>query len=259
MSKQDTTANTAVSELIKRFRNKVNQTRRDYADDLGLFAEKIMARRKRRYAVQQSVVFNERLLHLCHMQSGLHPRYLLVGDNPGRNEQLHSVYLYGRAGHEAHDIFATEFDVPVDAFDVVVPIINKTFVFSPRTHDLQVILTDPDLSHLRSLLLESQQFMAELTYRLHLAFRCPVVIAGYGHYDARSGQHTLKPYFDALYHCFIENGCSLESIYLMKHFSFGHFRKSLAPLHNLDLAAGMVVEERLRCVGLANRKLVLGW
>jgi|GEM_PF-4215404 len=161
-------------------------------------------------------------------------KYILVGDNPGINEQKVSRYLIGSAGEIARDFFENE--GLVYDFDEEVLVLNKTFLFTTRTEDLDVIYYNSELEEEhRNCMQEIEEFMAQMVFDIHTVYPeiQPMIIGFAGCRGGKEWLQTTKdqkyflkkntlPYFFSkltkLY-----NSSSLKKPLILKHFSYKQF------------------------------------
>ena len=119
------------------------------------------------YPIETPVVYNTALDELTR-QSEI--KLIVIGDNPGKNEQLsiNQKYLVGQAGKIAEGYFKKNPELEID-FRKNVIILNKTPVHSAKTKHL--ISIDKELkagnSPAQNLIEESQRRMAKKTAALH--------------------------------------------------------------------------------------------
>ena len=119
------------------------------------------------YPIETPVVYNTALDELTR-QSEI--KLIVIGDNPGKNEQLsiNQKYLVGQAGKIAEGYFKKNPELEID-FRKNVIILNKTPVHSAKTKHL--ISIDKELkagnSPAQNLIEESQRWMAKKTAALH--------------------------------------------------------------------------------------------
>ena len=173
---------------------------------------------------RESIVFNEDLLKI----DPLEVRFILVGDNPGTEEQKEKRYLIGTAGQGARRFFEETAHLE-DSFDRQVMVLNKTPVFTPSTMDLG------ELSEIEVLLEESQKYMAQLMVRLRLILDCPLWITGFGGCRNTKGEWNFKiaksrplaPFFKALKEEIEESRVGDDKLGFFKHFSYAHFQKDI--------------------------------
>jgi hypothetical protein len=218
------------------------------------------------YRVETPIVFNEALRDL---DASSEPAFILVADNPGKNEQLarNRRYLVGQSGKLAEGWFRRELGVD---FRKEVIIINKTPIHTPRTAELRKLLTlagskpgskvssrsggpDGRRAALASLLDESQRWMAGMARRLHEAIGVPLWISGYGELGPRG---LFRPYSEALSSAYEKARVEeRESVLLFRHFSMNQFAIEMKAKRN----ASRPLPEELSRIGAENRRRILGW
>lgn len=117
------------------------------------------------YPVQNPVCYNTALDSITREDD---IKLILIGDNPGKNEQLdeNKKYLVGLAGKLGVKFFAENPELNTD-FRKNVIILNKTPVHSARTEHLRWIIKNsrPEIANLIE---ESQKWMAKATANLHM-------------------------------------------------------------------------------------------
>ncbi|MGA3677840.1 hypothetical protein [Lysinibacillus agricola] len=161
-------------------------------------------------------------------------KYILVGDNPGYKEQKAGRYLIGDAGKNARDFFENE--GLINDFNKEVLVLNKTFLFTKITDDLDVIYYNNELEvEHRNCMRKIEEFMAKLIFSIHTAYPNiqPVII---GFAGCRNGnewlrttkdqeffleQNTLPYFFSKLRKLY--NASPLTKPLILKHFSRKHF------------------------------------
>jgi len=115
------------------------------------------------YPVENPVVYNTALDSITQADE---IRLIVIGDNPGKEEQLskNQKYLVGLAGKIGEKFFRENPELGVD-FRKNAVILNKTPVHSAKTAMLyKIAKASPNAA---SLISESQVWMAEATARLH--------------------------------------------------------------------------------------------
>lgn len=116
------------------------------------------------YSVETPVVYNTALDQI---QKDDDIKLIVIGDNPGKNEQLsvNQKYLVGQAGKIGDGFFKKHPEFDVD-FRKNVIILNKTPVHSAKTNQLKYISKNasPELNRMLS---ESELWMASRTAKLH--------------------------------------------------------------------------------------------
>ncbi len=196
------------------------------------------------YAIETPIVFNEAL---DDVGAGSNPAWILVADNPGKNEQkaANRRYLVGQAGKLAAGFFDKRLHMDFRA-DVL--IINKTPIHTPKTAELPKLLKKDPRGELRAVFEESQRFMARLAFRLNDALGLPVWICG------KSGLAPgglFAAWFDEFRAAFADR---FDAVTVQSHFSMNRFSVELAEKAD---PRKPLLDEILR-IGAENRKAVFG-
>ena len=207
------------------------------------------------YPVETPVVYNTAL-------DGVSPdddiRLVIASDNPGKDEQraYNRRYLVGQAGKLAARFFGAHPELNVD-FRKNAIVLNKTPIHTARTQQLRFLLKEGG-QDFRALLEESERFMAEGAAALQAALGCPLWVTGYS--EMRKGG-VFASYAETLSGIRASSGGSAleSSLFLFQHFSMNRFSIDLNTSRALKGAAGLPLEARLRLLGLAHRREILGW
>ena len=123
------------------------------------------------YAVETPIVYNTALDKVARNDQ---IKLIVVGDNPGKNEQLecNRAYLVGQAGKLGDKFFNDSPELGIN-FRKNVIILNKTPVHSPKTKDLAFIISEAKKSHQGGIICRILQgslvWMAQKTAELHQA------------------------------------------------------------------------------------------
>jgi len=217
------------------------------------------------YRVETPVVYNEALDDIV---QGDAPRYVLVADNPGKNEQkaANRRYLVGQSGKLAQGWFAKELG---QDFRATALIVNKTPIHTPKTAELGKLraLAKADsparAARLDELLVESQRVMAGIAFRLHACLDGVLWVSGYGELRANGlfaawAEETRRLYADA-------TPSLRQKVWVFRHFSMNQFAieykrfgQGGAPGPVLE-SANLTPMRRLEAIGVANRIRLLGW
>lgn len=191
------------------------------------------------------IVFNNDLLKIKPADI----KYILVGDNPGISEMSLGRYLVGKAGQAARNAMAPL----VQNFDSQVMVLNKTPIFTKSTQHLVMLQ-----GKYNDLIIETQQYMANLVFEMHQEIKCPVYVIGFSGCRTADGiwlrqtkeqyskQQTLPYFFSELRKLYTGHEL-LHSLYFYKHFSYGNFSKDLKKLGEQPL------EQKLEIVGRGYR------
>lgn len=202
------------------------------------------------YSVETPVVYN-RALNDVKAEDDI--RFIIVADNPGKNEQLvkNQRYLVGQSGKLARSWFKTELGLD---FEKQAIIINKTPIHTPKTAELRLLrkLADQRLAELDTLLGESQIMMANFAFRMHVCLDCYLWISGYGELGGRG---LFKPWVEAL-SGFYENASDdiKQKVLVFRHFSMNQFA-----IEYKSNQTGLPVMGKLEAIGQVNRRRILSW
>lgn len=154
-------------------------------------------------------------------------RYLVIGDNPGKDEQLakNNRYLVGQSGKIAAGFFARNPEFATD-FRKNVLILNKTPVHTAKTAHLRQLARNGG-ADMQELIRASQVWTAEQTARLHAAL-CAAAdernsapelwLVGYAELK---GNGIFLPYRDVL-----RASCPADAwqrVFVFQHFSMNRF------------------------------------
>lgn len=116
------------------------------------------------YPIENPVVYNTALDEITRETE---IKKIIIGDNPGKNEQLscNKKYLVGQAGKIAAGFFQKNKEFNTD-FRKNAIILNKTPVHSAKTNHLKEIIKNSS-PELKAGIYESMEWMAEKTASLH--------------------------------------------------------------------------------------------
>lgn len=191
------------------------------------------------YSFENPVVYNTDLDRITREDD---IRLIVIGDNPGKDEQLskNCKYLVGQAGKIAEGYFRRNAELGVD-FRKNVIILNKTPIHSAKTNQLKKMVKDGGAAF-ADLLEESQVWMAQKTAWLHEGLNkaaggasavagCESAVAGGPElwlvgYSELKDKAIFTGYRDALRAAY-ENGgitkSAWEKVYVFQHFSMNRF------------------------------------
>jgi len=221
------------------------------------------------YPVENPVCYNTALDQIT-LQDNIN--LILIGDNPGKNEQLNEnrKYLVGLAGKLGVKFFAENPGLGTD-FRKNVIILNKTPVHSARTEHLRYIIKNgsPDIAEL---ILESQKWMAERTAKLHMDLSKVVTegtdpsnpvkpqlwLVGYAELK---GKGLFLPYRDTLLQTYLDqNQISLfeNGVFTYQHFSMNRFTIDLNQFRQNEGSVPSDLNSSLKELGSLHRKEIFG-
>ncbi|MBS7260817.1 MAG: hypothetical protein KIG91_04050 [Treponema sp.] len=184
----------AFSSFRNDFKKKISEWSR-FNDDLISLQEAAAAKGSKSgtadYKIETPVCYNTTLDEVTEEDD---IKLIVIGDNPGKNEQLEKNrrYLVGLAGKLGEKFFAENPELGTD-FRKNVIILNKTPVHSARTEHLHYIIKNgrPEIAEL---IQESQVWMAEATARLHMALCQGAAAESQSVLTASQGATQHKPY-----------------------------------------------------------------
>jgi hypothetical protein len=206
------------------------------------------------YPVETPVVYNTDLDRITASDD---IRLIVIGDNPGKNEQLirNRRYLVGQAGKIAEGFFRQNPELGID-FRKNVIILNKTPVHTAKTAHLHLLVRDGSPA-VKELVRTSQLWMARKTAELHRALcggenRTALWLVGYAELREKG---LFRPYRDELLSAYTEsdgNRNSLwQNVFVFQHFSMNRFRIDLNEYRTLH--PGIPLAESLNLLGSFHR------
>lgn len=224
------------------------------------------------YPVQNPVCYNTALDEITE-KDNIH--LILIGDNPGKNEQLdeNKRYLVGLAGKLGTKFFAENPELGTD-FRKNVIILNKTPVHSARTENLRWIIKNgrPEIGNL---ILESQKWMAKSTAELHMRLSegtDPTVLGTGGAvpsvpqlwlvgYAELKGKGLFLPYRDTLLTSYQTSGevtLFTQRVFTFQHFSMNRFSIDLNNFKEKEGSVPSETKQTLARLGSLHRKEIFG-
>jgi len=184
------------------------------------------------YPIETPVVYNTALDELTEdSQINL----IVIGDNPGKNEQLeiNKKYLVGQSGKIAANFFARNPEFKTD-FRKNAIILNKTPIHTAKTKHLKELQKTESI---KKIIEESQIFMAQKTAELHKNLLsasetnttlCELWLVGYAELKGRG---LFLKYRDELKNAYKDSNGNLspdwEKVLVFQHFSMNCFSGDL--------------------------------
>lgn len=177
------------------------------------------------YSFENAIVFNSDLEKI---NSSDEIRLIIIGDNPGKDEQLskNQKYLVGLAGKIADGFFKKHSEFNVD-FRKNAIILNKTPIHSAKTSQLKTILKE-GRKEIQDLFNETQIWMAKKTAELHIELCKNSGNSGISPELWLVGYSELKPkgifceYKNVLQDSY-KNHPEWEKVFVFQHFSMNRF------------------------------------
>lgn len=206
------------------------------------------------YPIETPVVYNK-ALDVIKGEDEI--KLIVIGDNPGKNEQLakNQKYLVGQAGKIAEGFFKRNAELEID-FRKNVIILNKTPIHSAKTAQLKAIAREGG-RQIEQLILESQLWMAQATANLlenlnkYGKTKTQLWLVGYS---------ELKPsgIFEP-YKAELKKTCGQQTwknVKVFQHFSMNCFTKDLNSFKNEN--PKKTLKELLDELGTKHRKEIFG-
>lgn len=205
------------------------------------------------YPIETPVVYNTALDELT-VDDDI--RIIVIGDNPGKDEQLlkNNKYLVGQAGKIAQGYFAKNPELGID-FRKNAIILNKTPVHSAKTNQLKMIakLGGPEV---QKLLLESQIWMAQKTAQLHKNLCAAggdgkvteLWLVGYSELTSKGIFGAYRDTLKATY-----AGECWDKVFVFQHFSMNRFTIDLRE-HYEKITAPEKLEDKIHQLGNFHKK-----
>ena len=234
----------------KELKNKVEEWAEAAPALSRLQKEAALAAKTPLYPFETTVVYNRALDELT---PGDEIKLIVIGDNPGKDEQLakNNRYLVGQAGKIAEGYFHRNPELGVD-FRKNVIILNKTPIHSAKTNQLKQIAKQggPEIA---GLIEESQIWMAQKTAALHAALGTELWLVGYSELKEKG---IFGAYRDTL-----KSSCSEEAwqrVYVFQHFSMNRFSIDLSEYIEAGKKEKAPLESNIHELGLLHRKEIFG-
>ena len=169
--------------------------------------------------LQTPVVYN---LALEDITATSEPRFIIVADNPGIQEQKakNHRYLIGQSGKLAVSWFRQHLGIDFRASTII---INKTPIHTPKTAELRVLVRSAGerRNELADLLVDSQRVMARFAFDLLEIFECPLWVSGIGELRPKG---IFRPWAEELRTLCLGAPVELrERVWLFRHFSMNQF------------------------------------
>ena len=206
------------------------------------------------YAIETPIVYNE---SLDDIGPDAQPSYVIVADNPGKNEQKAAQrrYLVGQSGKLAQGWFSRELKTDFRSSCVI---INKTPIHSPKTAELAKLVkiagthSESLKDQLQALLEESQRTMASIAFRLHHCLGCVLWITGYG--ELRKGK-LFSPWAEEIRNLYQDATPIMKNrIWVFRHFSMNQFAIEYSRHPTQENATS-----KLEAIGQSRRQEILGF
>jgi len=206
--------NTQYLKIVDAFEKKVKLWQKNCPDLLDSIVDINLGEEKRtKYEVINSLVFNNDLRKIG--KSG--PKYILVADNPGMDEQKDSRYLIGLSGKMARNFFLN--NGLVEDFEKEVAVLNKSCLHTHSTKDLKKLKEYSEIST------DSQSYMADMLVDIQKLFNCDVWVIGCSEMKRKG---IFETYLERLRFRYSGDAKDLKKkVFFYPHFSYGNFNRNL--------------------------------
>ena len=186
------------------------------------------------YSFETPVVYN-RALNDVQPQDDI--KLIVIGDNPGKDEQLkiNNRYLVGQAGKIAEGYFRRNPELGVDF----------------RLNTIAK-LGGPEIS---GLIKESQIWMAEKTAALHAELGTELWLVGYSELKDKK---IFCPYRDTLKASLINRKDAWNRVYVFQHFSMNRFTIDLSEYIKTEKKENARLESNIHELGVLHKKEIFG-
>ncbi|WP_147613377.1 hypothetical protein [Treponema pectinovorum] len=194
------------------------------------------------YPIQTPVVYNTALDEITRQTE---IKKIVIGDNPGKNEQLlqNQKYLVGQAGKIATSFFNKNPEFNTD-FRKNVIILNKTPFHSAKTNHLNFILKNASQT-LKEAIQNSIVWMAQETAKLHQEFckygeqnsTVELWLVGYAELKNKG---IFISYRDSLKQVYLHEKEFWDKVFVFQHFSMNRFSIDLADFMKKNCEADKV-------------------
>lgn len=201
------------------------------------------------YNIETPVVYNTALDSITQNDE---IKIIVIGDNPGKNEQLlkNRKYLVGQAGKIGEGFFRKNPELRID-FRRNAIILNKTPVHSAKTAQLKYIKKAGGVAT-EKLLEETQLWMAEKTAEIAAVLGAEIWLVGYNDLKPK-GLFSL--YRDELKECCTKLGI-LDRLLVFQHFSMNRFSIDLKAF--MGISSFSSLHEALHSLGIQHRNEIFG-
>ena len=209
------------------------------------------------YPLQTAVVYNRAFDDVTPADT---IRYFVIGDNPGKDEQLakNNRYLVGQSGKIAAGFFARNPEFHTD-FRKNVLILNKTPVHTAKTAHLKQVAKNGG-AEIQNLIRTSQAWMAEQTARLHAALCAasdaenPAPELWLVGYAELKGKGLFLHYRDILRASYPDD--VWQRVYVFQHFSMNRFLIDLKDFRATH--TDLTLQDAVHALGVQHRDEIFG-
>lgn len=214
------------------------------------------------YPFETTVVYNRALDEITSEDD---IRLIVIGDNPGKDEQLskNNKYLVGQAGKIAEGYFKKNPCLNID-FRKNVIILNKTPIHSAKTNQLKTIAKQGG-KKIAGLIEESQIWMAERTAKLHIDLcraadsennQTELWLVGYSELKEKGIFGAYRNVLKSTY--LLSSPETWEKVFVFQHFSMNRFPIDLNEYIRTENKEAQSLEKTIHELGLKHKLEIFG-
>lgn len=235
----------SLEEFRRNFKAKIQQWNKKVPNLMELQKSAAKEAKTPAYSFETPIVYNRALDEISENDE---IKLIVVGDNPGKDEQLlkNNKYLVGQAGKLGEGFFKKHPELGID-FRKNVIILNKTPVHSAKTSQLKHIVKNGG-KNAAELIEESQLWMAEQTALLAKKLNAEIWLVGYSELKTKG---IFTKYRDELKKC-----ADWEKLFVFQHFSMNRFSIDLKEF--MEKHKDFSLEESLFQLGTLHKNEIFG-
>ena len=203
------------------------------------------------YPLQTAVVYNKAYDDFSESDE---IKLIVVGDNPGKNEQLsaNNRYLVGQSGKIAEGFFRKNQELGID-FRRNVLILNKTPIHTAKTTHLKFLQKNGN-ECVKKLLFESQVCVSELTAKIQQELNVELWLVGYAELKNNG---VFIPYRNSFKNRYAgANEKFWEKVKVYQHFSMNRFLIDLRQFQSENI--DFTLKQSLSHLGEKHRLEIFG-
>lgn len=235
----------SLEEFRRNFKAKIQQWNKKVPNLMELQKNAAKEAKTPEYSFETPIVYNRALDEISENDE---IKLIVVGDNPGKDEQLlkNNRYLVGQAGKLGEGFFKKHPELGID-FRKNVIILNKTPVHSAKTSQLKHIVKNGG-KNAAELIEESQLWMAEQTALLAKKLKAEIWLVGYSELKPKG---IFTKYRGDLKKC-----ADWEKLFVFQHFSMNRFSIDLKDF--MEKHKDFSLEESLFQLGTLHKNEIFG-
>lgn len=232
-------------QFRKDFKNKVSEWNKKAPELMELQKAALKAADGLSYSFETPIVYNTALDDISQEDE---IKLLVIGDNPGKDEQLlkNNKYLVGQAGKIGEGFFRKNPELQID-FRKNVIILNKTPVHTAKTAQIKYLLKNGG-QNVIDVINESQIWMAEKNAELCKNFNAEIWLIGYGELKANG---IFSPYKTRLFDS-CTRACVWDKVFVFQHFSMNRFSIDLSSFRENN--PGLSLDEAIHLLGKKHKE-----